>query len=183
MNNEDNDKKIIFSKLKELQNNSKNLPSLESKFSSSPKRSHLIKAYLLKILNLREHSTQEARQKLKKKFPKEESELIEKVIKDFTERKYLSDKRFAEMFIKSKEAKGKFFLERALEKKGVSKAIISQALEENEFSELENAKKAAKKKIISLEGKKNKKEKLMRFLYSRGFSSEVIYQLMESDPF
>lgn len=82
---------------------------------------------------------------------------------------YISDKYYAEMFVKSKqEQKGKMYIKSALKQKGVSDSIIKEVLEDFESDEdciLVLANKFLKNKKD--DGKL--KEKLYRHLLGKGF--------------
>ena len=140
-----------------------------------------IELQALKILKIRENSFLEIKNKLIKKFP-DDKDLIQEVLTDFKNKNYLSDQRFAEMYLRAKRGKGKYYIKRELLRKGVSEEVISETFKGSDYDELESASKAAEKKISSISKlpELKQKEKLMRFLHSRGFSKTVIYEILNS---
>ena len=140
-----------------------------------------IELQALKILKIRENSFLEIKNKLTKKFPDNEV-LIQEVLTEFKNKNYLSDRRFAEMYLRSKKNKGKHYIKMELLKKGISEEMVSETFRDSGYDELENAEEAAAKKFSSLLSlpEQKQKERLMRFLYSRGFSKPVIYEILNS---
>ena len=98
---------------------------------------------------------------------------------------YLSDERFAQMYVQFKgQKKSRKQIELFLQKKGISRELIDQACEEyygqNEDSELEQIlvqmrRKAAGKLPLSYE----EKMKLMGSFYRKGFQSDSIKKALD----
>lgn len=140
-----------------------------------------VKQRAFRYLGRRLLSENELRIKLKLK--KYDETIIEETIEELKDKKYLNDLEFAKIFsvenIKNKYW-GKNKIKAELMKRGISSEIISQVLSENfpRGNDLQNALELAGKKykILShrnLEPKKIK-EKLISFLYSKGYDYEVI---------
>jgi regulatory protein len=144
-----------------------------------------IKELSFGLLTRRMHSAFEIKRKLLlKKFP---IERINEVISDLLDRNYLNDAVFADKYAheKLKNAKtGLIKIKAELFNKGVDKKIIEQALSQFENSEelLKNALLLARKKLKSSVFVKltplKKKEKLFRFLISKGYSSDIAKSVM-----
>jgi len=137
-----------------------------------------------KYLALRMHSVSELRDKLRKKFPDEKEE-AEKVIQYFLGTKALNDYEYAKMFLQYRQMqkpKSEYLLRKELQNKGVEKEIIEVVLSENPLDDVVNACELASRKLHTisrdLESQK-KKEKVFRYLESRGFSYGVIKKAWE----
>lgn len=135
----------------------------------------------LRLLAMREHSVKEISKKL---FDKTEdsdgaevSAMIYAVIDDLVEKKYLSDERFAEVYVRSRMNRGfgPIKIKAELRNKGVSNNLIQDYLVESAGVWFDNAKLQYQKKyaaapIIDY----NDWTKRARFMQSRGFSMEQI---------
>ena len=127
----------------------------------------------------------EIRDKLKKKeFAKD---LIDEVIEDLKRVNLIDDYDFASAWIRdrvSNNPRGKAILKQELWKKGIKKEIIEKALKEyfkNVDEELNLAKKLMekrKKRYANLE-KNVAKRRMMDFLLRRGFSYDIVKQVLK----
>lgn len=136
------------------------------------------------LLSLRAQSRFELHQKLLKKFP-EEGEEVEKVLNRCQELGYLNDAQFAQDFLHyqiQRKPQGNLLLRHELRRKGIADVLIEQALTEISPSENVRAESAGEKKwqtySVDLSFQK-KKEKLFRFLQSRGFLAGAIQKFLE----
>lgn len=136
----------------------------------------------LRFLSFRPRSEKEMRVRLLKKFPKD---LVEKIIKELKEEKFLDDREFAKAFLRNREIlrpSGRKLLFLELRKKGIEKEIIEEVLNKvyNKEKELELAKKAAKKKIKIYKNlpRKESFQKLLGFLQRRGFNWQTIKEVL-----
>lgn len=131
-------------------------------------------------------SENELRLKLKQK--KYDDIIINEIIEDLKEKNYLNDFEFANVFA-SENIRNKFWgknkLKAELMKRGVSNEIISDVISEKfqDGNDLQNAVDLAEKKykllaLRSLEQKKIK-EKLISFLFSKGYEYEIIKEAVE----
>jgi len=147
---------------------------------------HYRKAFntALRLLTRREHSKYEIARKLKQRgFT---PEVIEKAISECERFDYINDERTARVLIRQMTRKG-FGAKRIRQemgRKGLRSNSIQRILFESvsEADEREGAEHILKKNIKKFEREndlKKKKEKIYRFLYSRGFSQEIISQLMK----
>ncbi len=132
-----------------------------------------------RLLARREHSRTELHQKLvKKEFPKAE---VETVLNELQQRGWQDDRKFCEAFIRYRVMKGqgpqKIIHE--LQIKGVSGNIISEEIQMYDAQWLQLCENVADKKygsepINSVEDKARR----FRFLSTRGFSAEIIRQIL-----
>jgi regulatory protein len=138
----------------------------------------------LKFLSYRMRSEKELRDKLKKK--EFAQSLIDEVIKDLKRVDLVDDYEFASAFIRdriSNSPRGKILLKQELWKKGIKKEVIEKALKEyfkDEDEELTLAKELLqkrKKRYESLD-KNVAKRRLMSFLLRRGFSYDIVRQVL-----
>ncbi len=108
---------------------------------------------------------------------------IENVLARLIKLKFINDAEYANLYVQTelnRKPQSLKMLEYALIKKGVSEDLISNALHLENFDENELARKAVQKKMRSLHCDQNQKlrEKLHRFLASRGFSSDTILSIV-----
>jgi len=131
------------------------------------------------FLKTRERSKKEIRDKLKMKeyLPS----VIEKVLEKLERLNIVNDKRFAEMFVRDRtrlNPKGRRALQMELAQKGIDKKTIEEVLLEtfSEDVEAESLKKIfekAEKKYSGFEDQE-KKQKIIKYLFSKGFSWDII---------
>ena len=138
----------------------------------------------LRLLTHRDHSKYELSQKLKQRAF--ENDVIEKVFLECERLDYLNDERTAQAFIDQLLRKGygakRIRLE--LKRKGLTGKRIAGILNEmlSETSELENAERVLVKNIKRFDreaDRQKRKAKIFRFLYSRGFSNQVISEVIK----
>lgn len=143
----------------------------------------------LRFLSFRPRSEKEVRDNLKKTFrrgsgPSETTiELIIKKLKDY---KFLDDLEFAKMWVWERsllKLKPLRVIKFELKQKGITEEIIEQVLSDSKEDEkdLEKAKKIIDKKISKYKGLEKQKirEKLGRFLASRGFDYDTIKEVLK----
>jgi len=139
----------------------------------------------LKFLSYRMRSEKEVRDKLKnKEFVKD---IIDEVIEDLKRVNLVDDYEFASAWIRdriSNNPRGKALLKQELYKKGIKEETIKKVLREyfkDEDEELNLAKKLLekrKKRYENLE-KKVAKRRMMSFLLRRGFSYDIVKQVLK----
>ncbi|HVP36889.1 MAG TPA: RecX family transcriptional regulator [Terriglobales bacterium] len=138
----------------------------------------------LGFLSYRMRSEKEVRDKLKKK--EFAQNLIDEVIKDLKRVNLVDDHEFASAFVRdriSNSPRGKILLKQELWKKGIKKEIIEKALKEffkDEDEELVLAKELLqkrKKRYVGLD-ENVAKRRLMSFLLRRGFSYDIVKQVL-----
>ena len=141
--------------------------------------------YSLFLLARKRYTTREMRKKLEQ-FSKKRGvncEVIVEVLDRLIELRYLNDEQFAEDFISSRirlRPKGIYLIKKELERKGVPKDVIDNAMSEVEVDEIEMANRLLRKKMKSWEkfDSRKRKEKGYAFLSSRGFKPDTIYKVV-----
>ena len=125
----------------------------------------------------------EVRLKLKEKDFTED--IIDEVINILEKEKYLNDRLYCEVFIEDKKqlnGYGKNKIKSLLIQKGISKSVFEDFLDEFEYEEeFDNALKMGIKKLNLLSNEEDvfkKKQKLINYLAYRGFSFDVINDVL-----
>ena len=120
-------------------------------------------------------STAKLREKLTKKFP-ENPEEITAVCEELNRVGVLNDAKFAENFARNRAGRGARQIIFELRTKGIAESLAREVLREMNFSETEQLRAAAARKLKSLQNfsAEKQREKLTRFLSSRGFSFDEI---------
>ena len=133
----------------------------------------------LDLASRREHSRHELMYKLNKRFP-ETMPIIEEVLDKLALNNILDDERFAEMYLNSRARKGfgPKKIEMELYSKKVDSLLVGNAIEAYE-SWTENAENQLKKKFKGVKPTAyQSKMKQKQFLFNRGFSSQIIEQIL-----
>lgn len=136
--------------------------------------------YLLYLLSKRDYSEQELRRKLEQKEYLEEE--IEQALEQAQENNWQSDERFCHSFIRYRALQGigPRRLKQELKLKGVADWLIEQGLEEAEVDWFELAEQLFEKKRPLVWDIKAK-QKMWRFMVSRGFYHDHFRHLMDLD--
>ena len=133
----------------------------------------------MNLLARREHSFHELVEKLSRRFP--DRDFLVESLSVLTEQNLQSDERFTESFINGRKARGKgpLMIRHELKRKGVASELVGLYLDDDPAQWLEIAKNTYQKKFgnTSVEDQKDK-AKRVRFMQSRGFSGDIIRQLM-----
>ena len=136
-------------------------------------------AAAVRILTGRDHTCHELRTKLVRKGVRRDT--AEEVIAACRRLNYLDDRRLARFYVDELQRKGygARFIQKSMRTKGFSteSTQAAQVHLEDEDAELDAAKRALGKKQRTFEREKDprkRREKIYRYLYSRGFSSSVI---------
>ncbi len=133
----------------------------------------------LDLVSRREHSCYELIQKLNKRFP-ETMPIIEDVVQKLVTNNILNDERFAEMYLNSRARKGfgPKRIEMELNSKKIDSSFIANAISEYD-SWAENAENELLKKYKGIKPNDfNSKMKQKQFLFNRGFSTQIIEQIL-----
>ena len=133
----------------------------------------------LDLVSRREHSCYELIQKLNKRFP-ETMPIIEDVVQKLVTNNILNDERFAEMYLNSRARKGfgPKKIEMELNSKKVDYIFIANAISEYD-GWAENAENELLKKFKGVKPNDfNSKMKQKQFLFNRGFSTQIIEQIL-----
>ena len=139
-----------------------------------------LRARALKALARREHSRQELRAKLQP-FAEDPDE-IAPLLDDLEKRGWLSEARFVEHTTTVRRRRfGAARILHELRGKGVSETALAAAQTQLKDSELDAARAVWKKKFGSLPTTLEERAKQSRFLASRGFSAEVVHQVLRRE--
>jgi regulatory protein len=139
-----------------------------------------LRARALKALARREHSRQELQAKLRP-FAEDPDEL-EPLLDDLEKRGWLSESRFVEQLTTVRRRRfGAARILHELRETGVSGAALAAAQSQLKHSEVEAARAVWKKKFGSLPATLEERAKQSRFLASRGFSAEVVHQVLRDE--
>jgi len=137
----------------------------------------------MRLLTRREHSSQELKQKLiYKGF---NSTLVDNLLRDLRQEGLLSDKRFAESYMRSRISRGygPVRIKQELRLRGTSEEIIEATVVEGDEQWLELARNVRQKKF-GPSSPQNLKDKLkqQQFLQYRGFSQQHMKFAFSEDP-
>ena len=136
------------------------------------------------MLARREHAVQELKQKLHiKGYGSEE---IHSTVQVLLDENLLSDTRFTEAFIHSRQQRGSgpMKIQAELRQKGISDAMIAEFLHERDRLWLDIAQQVRRKKFGEILPRDYKeKARQARFLQQRGFSSEQTHYVLKDDGF
>jgi regulatory protein len=139
-----------------------------------------LEARALKLLSRREHSRAELSKKLAN-YGADSLEL-ERLLDSLESRGWLSDARFAEALVNTRRPRfGASRIAFELKQKGVAAELVDAHSVKLRESELEAARSVWRKKFRVLPRTAADKAKQVRFLQSRGFASEVIFQILRTD--
>lgn len=111
---------------------------------------------------------------------------IPKIVESLTEDKFLNDRRYAETFVSSKfrlKHWGRNKIAYELRGKKIPSELISDALEtidENEYATTLQTLLTKKSKEVKDTDAYRKKQKVARFLISKGFESELVFANLKS---
>ena len=132
-----------------------------------------LRARALGLLARREHTRTELQRKLG--LYAEDPQALADLLDDLSRRGWLSDVRFAEALVQSKQAKfGTTRLAYELRDRGVADSVIREQLSDLKETELARAHQVWLSKFGVIPADAKARAKQMRFLQSRGFSLEVI---------
>ncbi|MBD3330163.1 hypothetical protein GF354_01375 [Candidatus Peregrinibacteria bacterium] len=114
----------------------------------------------------------------------EKAQILEQVASRLIELNYLNDSKFVMDYISEKSKlnpKGKYYFTRELMRKGIKEELVQQYFDENDFEEIELAKRALGKKdrLWKRLSKFDARKKAYRYLSGRGFNSETIYKVVD----
>ena len=131
----------------------------------------------LELLSKREYSAAELAQKLKSYAGEEDD--IPALIADFKGRGWLSDARYTEQMVHARQAKfGAVRVAHELREKGVDDTLIAEAVAGLQDNEVARAREVWRKKFKVAATTRDEWAKQARFLQSRGFTFEVIKQIL-----
>ncbi len=110
----------------------------------------------------------------------EKEDIIQSLIDD----KFIDEQRYANAFTNDKfkfNKWGKIKISFQLKQRQISSKYIQESLCQLNYNEyIITLKKVLKNKLIELENKENKKEKLVRFAQSKGYSLDDIFKVFKT---
>ena len=108
-----------------------------------------------------------------------ETDDLAALLDDLQKRGWLSDARALEQIVRVRSARfGTQRIAHELRQKGISEELINTAIPQLKEGELEAARNVWQRKFASPSQDQKEKAKQVRFLQSRGFSMDVIFQLI-----
>jgi regulatory protein len=136
-----------------------------------------LRARALRLLARREHTRQELESKLSPHAGS--SEDLKGLLSGLKQKNQLSEERFAEERARRLSRKyGAARIRQDLKAKGVSEELISRFSSSED--EMQRAKEILERKYRTPAATREEKATRMRFLQSRGFSSEIIFKLLSA---
>ncbi|MFP4457448.1 MAG: regulatory protein RecX [Clostridia bacterium] len=140
-------------------------------------------SYALRLISYRDYSEKRIRAKLEKRYTKE---IIDKVILEMIDNRYIDEKRSIKNYLKDRmqyNLWGPYKIYRSLLNKGYKKELIKSELDKISNDEVLNYCKQALLNYCAKQNKDIEKDKLYRFLYGRGFPSDVIMRSLEQEGY
>jgi regulatory protein len=136
-----------------------------------------LRARALRLLARREHTRQELESKLSPHAGNTED--LQNLISGLKQKNQLSEERFAEERARSLSRKyGAARIRQDLRAKGVPEELVARFSSSED--ELQRARAILERKYRTPADTREEKAKRMRFLQSRGFSSEIIFKLLSA---
>ena len=135
-----------------------------------------LRARALRLLARREHSPLELERKLRPHA--DSSEALANLISELKAKNQLSEARFAEERVRWLARKyGAAKIRHDLKSKGVDPSIVERV---SSADDLERAADILRRKFRAPAATREERARRMRFLQSRGFSSEIIFSLLSA---
>ena len=140
-----------------------------------------MRARALAYLARREYSRKELEHKLSGHV--EEGDDLPALIEDFQKRGWLSEERYTEQIVHARKSRfGSLRVAHELREHGVAEDLIEKAVAELKDDELGNARAVWQKKFGELPKNREAWAKQARFLQGRGFSFDIIKQVLNGSP-
>lgn len=141
---------------------------------------HLKRAvdYVLGLVAKKEYSVLEVRRKLSSRYPEE---IVEKCLKYCIDRNYVSDERFAKMYVRFRfhGNYGPVRIRYELKEKGICESIAEESLSDPEYDFEETLRDLVQRKASSTDlGDYGARSKLAAFLVRRGFESSRVLNMI-----
>jgi len=141
-------------------------------------------SYAYRLLSVKERSLREMEERLKAKGFADDC--ILKVIEHLKRNNFINDGKYAQEWVKASSTyrpKGVFAIKKELARKGLDASLVEEALKDPEagYDEYEVARSLAAKKMKSMgeTGKMKIKKNVYGLLARRGFSFEVINDIVD----
>ena len=138
-----------------------------------------LEMHALRYLAQREYSRLELEQKLSTHARSSTSENLSQVLDKLEQNGSLSAERVVEQIIRTRRSRfGSQRIIHELKEKGIDEHLIHSVLPSLKETELDAAIKIWQKKFNRLPGNREERGKQMRFMMSRGFSMDIIQQVL-----
>ncbi len=147
----------------------------------SHSKASTIKNSALALLARREHSLQELKVKLSRKYS--DTHEIDKQLNLLVESDLQSEKRFVEAYVRLKKTQGKGpnYIKQELKRRGISDFLVAAYIYEKDDDWFELARTVYLKKFGDKPILDNKeKAKRIRFMVSRGFTPDSVFPVLDS---
>ena len=136
-----------------------------------------VKAKAVSLLAQREYSRQELSDKLKAEDARPEE--VEQALAQLAAKGLVDDTRVVETLVNRRAGKlGASRLRQELQAKGVSAELVAETMADLKGTELARARSVWEKKFGQLASSASDRNKQARFLASRGFSGDVVRQVV-----
>lgn len=126
-------------------------------------------------------------ERIKSLSEQEKLEIREEILQDLEEQNLINDEKYALLYIQqrlnSPKPTSKLAMQQFLYRKGISKQLIQAALEGISVeSEEASVNAAADKKLRTLAkyDARTAKQKLLGYLFTKGFSKDVVYRVVDT---
>ncbi len=140
-----------------------------------------LKARAIRYLSIREYSVKELKQKLTPFVG--ETDDLPTLLEWLQLQGFLSESRFVETYVRRRAAHyGNARILRELQEHGISDVVLHHAKSVGLENELDRARQIWLKKFGQKSSNAKERARQIRFLQQRGFSSEIIRQVMKQEP-
>lgn len=160
------------------------MPRARQATAPAPDEMHEARVAAVRLLARREHSKDELRRKLKRRGHGQA--IIDTVIGALDEAAYVSDTRFAEMFVRVRRARGQgpVRIRAELRQRGVEDALADDLLTETAEFWIDLARTARARRFGDGQPvDRDAWNRQARFLAQRGFPADLIYRALgNADP-
>lgn len=108
-------------------------------------------------------------------------EYVDQLLLDFKQRGWLSEQRFTEQVVHARQQKfGSMRIAHELKQKGVEETLIAEAMQQVKQDEFRHALQIYRKKFAQPPASREEWAKQARFMQGRGFSLDVIKQVINA---
>lgn len=134
----------------------------------------------LYLIERREYTRKEVRDKLRKSGKYEDS-VIHRVLDFLEEYHFVDDKEYAFCYIRTYgEIRSRKQIQYELERKGIDREYIKNALEELEFDDLGSLERLAEKRLRGKELTPKERKKQCTYFMGKGYSYEQIRKVLDN---
>ncbi|EEO28844.1 recombination regulator RecX [Oxalobacter paraformigenes] len=144
------------------------------------KQKTTLKTRALRYLSIREYSPKELARKLAPHAGSDDD--LDTLLQWLQEQGFLSEERFVDTYVRRQSARyGSVRILRELEAYGVDESALRHAQAEMQIDEFERARRVWQKKFGRKPSDMQEKARQIHFLQYRGFSADIIRQVMNRD--